>query len=262
MKKMVMFLTVLAFLMTSAVSAQSSMDFGFKVGGSRAKTSVDDNSTAIFNFIQTTLIGYTGSADSVELDSDARIGAMGGAFLSINVSPTFAIQPEILYSTKGVEKKFRYTFMGSPFETVGQIATTYLEIPVLLKYKFPSEGKIRPSLYAGPAIGFNLSGTISLEEGTEGGFATDLGEQDIANMKSTEFSGVFGGELGFAMGNTNLFLDLRYTQGFTKAYDDIVIATVPAGEKAIVNTDDTADDSKNSSFSLAVGISFPIGGGQ
>lgn len=256
MKKFLTILTVLAFLMTSVVSAQSSMDFGFKFGGNRAKMSVDDQSTAIFNFVEQTLTGFVGTVD---VDSDARIGLIGGAFLSFNVSPTFAIQPELLYSTKGVEKKFRYNFNSTDYETVLQVNTAYLEIPVLLKYKFPTEGNIKPSLYVGPALGFNISGTLSLEEGTEGGFATDLGEIDIANLKSTEFSGVIGGELGIAMGNTTLLLDVRYTQGLTKAYEDT--SPVPTGsEFPIVNSDGTADDSKNSSFSLTVGILFPLGG--
>ena len=123
MKKMLVFVTALAILMTSAVSAQTTMDLGFKVGGSRAKMSVDDASTAIFNFVEAVLIGFTGS---VEVDSDARIGLVSGAFLSINVSPTFSIQPEILYSVKGVEKKFRYNFMSTDFETVLQVETAYL----------------------------------------------------------------------------------------------------------------------------------------
>ena len=255
MKKMLTFLIVLAFLMTSAVSVQSSMDFGFKAGGNMAKMSVDDSSSTIIDYIQSFLAGAAGG---VEVDSDARIGLVGGAFVSINVSPTFSIQPEILYSIKGVEKKFRYNFNSTDFESVLQIETAYLEIPVLLKYKFPSEGKIRPSLYVGPALGFNLSGKFKLEEGTEGGFATDLGEIDIANLKSTEFSGVIGGELGIAMGNTTLLLDVRYTRGLTKAYEDVT--TVNANEFPIVNVDGTADDSKNSSFSLTLGVSFPIGG--
>ena len=127
MKKMLTFLIVLAFLMTSAVSAQSSMDFGFKAGGNMAKMSVDDSSTAIFNFVEAVLIGFTGS---VEVDSDARIGLVSGAFLSINVSPTFSIQPEVLYSVKGVERKFRYNFNSTDYETVLQIDAAYLEIPV------------------------------------------------------------------------------------------------------------------------------------
>ena len=256
MKKMLTLFTVLAFLLTSAGSAQSSMDFGFKVGGNMAKMSADDQSTAIFNFVEQTLTVFVGT---VEVDSDARIGLIGGAFLSFNVSPTFSIQPELLYSVKGVEKKFRYNFNSTDFETVLQIETAYLEIPVLLKYKFPSEGNIKPSLYVGPALGFNLSGKFKLEEGTEGGFATDLGERDIANLKSTEFSGLGGFELGIVMGNTTLLLDIRYTRALTKAYEDS--SPVPtASEFPIVNSDGTADDSKNSSFSLTVGVVFPLGG--
>ncbi len=259
MKKMLTFLIVLSFLMTSVVSAQSSMDFGFKFGGSRAKMSVDAEDSTYFTWIDSV---FSSLAGSVEIDSDARIGLVGGVFLSINVSPTFSIQPEILYSVKGVEKKVRYNFMGTPYETVLQIETAYLEIPVLLKYKFPSEGKIRPSLYAGPALGFNLSGKFKLEEGNEGAFATNLGERDILNLKSTEFSGVLGGELGIAMGNTTLLLDLRYTQGLTKAFEDASNQGQDpiTGDWAFVSPSGEADNSKNSSFSLSIGVSFPIGG--
>ena len=262
MKKMLMFLTVLAFLMTSAVSAQTTFDLGFKVGGNRAKMSVDDDSTTYLNAIAARFVLFTG-AGGVGVDPDARIGFVGGAFLSINTSPTFSIQPEVLYSVKGVEKKLRYNYNNTDFETVLQIEMTYLEIPVLLKYKFPSEGKIRPSLYVGPALGFNLDGTFSAEEGVQGGFADDLGDIDIANLKSTEFSAVVGGELGVALGNTILLLDLRYTQGLTKAFEDASFATaIVNNEWAFVNTAGEADDVKNSSFSVVVGISFPLGGGQ
>ncbi len=87
MKKMLTFLFVLAFLMTSAVSAQSSMDFGFKFGGNRAKMSGDPS---IFNLITAVLTTFTGA---VEVDNDARIGLVGGAFLTIHTSPNFSIQP-------------------------------------------------------------------------------------------------------------------------------------------------------------------------
>ena len=66
------------------------------------------------------------------------------------------------------------------------------------------------------------------------------------------------GLLKLNMGNTTLLLDVRYTRGLTKAYEDVT--TVNANEFPIVNVDGTADDSKNSSFSLTLGVSFPIGG--
>ncbi|MGH9879659.1 MAG: hypothetical protein ACRD5H_18675, partial [Nitrososphaerales archaeon] len=90
-----------------------------------------------------------------------------------------------------------------------------------------------------------------------------LGEVDITNAKSTEFSGIFGGELGLVAGKVNLLLDVRFTQGFTKAFED---ATYDPGsisdrnEYAFVNSSGVADDMKNSGFSIDVGFSIPIGG--
>ena len=255
MKKMLTLFTVLAFLLTSAGSAQSSMDFGFKVGGNRAKMSGDPS---IFNLITAVLTTFTGA---VEVDNDARIGLVGGAFLTINTSPNFSIQPEFLYSTKGMETKFRYTFNSVDYETVLQIKLIYVEIPVLLKYKFSTEGNLKPSFYFGPALGLNVSGNFTGEEGSLGGDALDLGELDISNLTSTEFSAVIGGELGIAMGNTTLLLDLRYTAGLTTVFDDASFATaITNSEWAFVDDNGIADDMKNSGFSLSVGVSFPIGG--
>lgn len=255
MKRMLAFLTVLAFLMPSAVSAQSSMDFGFKVGGSRAKMSGD---LSHFQLITAILTTFTGA---VEVDNDARIGLLGGAFLSINTSPTFSIQPEVLYSVKGMESKFRYSFGTSDFETVLQVKLTYVEVPVLLKYRFPTEGNFKPSIYAGPALGVSVKGEFDGEHGAMDGDGLNLTTLDISNVKSTEFSVVVGGELGIAMGNTTLFLDVRYTQGLTKTFEDASLLTSIANDEwAFVGANGIGDDTKNNNISLAVGVSFPIGG--
>lgn len=82
--------------------------------------------------IDSALIPFVGT---VELDTDARIGFVGGAFLTIHVSPTIAIQPEILYTVKGVETKFRYNSNGVDQESSLAFALNYVEIPVLIKYK-------------------------------------------------------------------------------------------------------------------------------
>lgn len=93
----------------------------------------------------------------------------------------------------------------------------------------------------------------------------NIGTFDIGNTKSTEFSAVFGADLGIAMSGFNVVLDVRYNLGLTKAFED-----ADAMNGFLFNNDEwllidrttgEADDMKNRSFSLSLGVSFPLGGG-
>jgi hypothetical protein len=257
MKKHLIILAMMGILLTPVVSAQTTFDFGFKGGGLRAKMSGDPS---IVTLLDSALTAFTGT---VELDTDARIGLVGGAFLTINVSPTIAIQPELLYSVKGVETTFKYNYQSQDWESTLKWALTYIEIPVLIKYKIPTDGKVKPGLYLGPALGFNSKGTFKQDDQVAND-PLNFGEFDIANVKSTDFSAVFGGELGFVMSSFNLVLDVRYNLGLTKAFEDADLGTnfYADGEWVLIDrTTGAADDMKHKGLSASVGISFPIGGG-
>ncbi|MGV3696103.1 porin family protein [Flavobacterium sp.] len=80
--------------------------------------------------------------------ADAKLGFVGGGFVTIPLTKLFAIQPEVLFSQKGF--KGEGTFLGSAYEY--KRTTDYLDVPVFLA--------VRPiqylSIMAGPQFSYLL----------------------------------------------------------------------------------------------------------
>ena len=138
---------------------------------------------------------------------DSRTGFGGGIFFMYQFSNLFAIQPEAYYTMKGATAKI----MGVDIT----LAYDYIEVPVLLKLIIPVEGSnIRPSIFAGPAIGFNTAAKV------KGEYEGESEEEDLKDYtKSTEFSLAFGGGIGFMVGKNELGVDVRYILGLTTTDD-------------------------------------------
>jgi hypothetical protein len=177
-------------------------------------------------------IANIGGADADELvgeSLDSKTGFGVGIFFMYQFSNMFAIQPEAYYSMKGATYK----------EDGGELTITldYFEVPLLLKLIIPVEGSnIRPSVFAGPAIGFNTTSKIKVE------FDGESEEVDMKDdTKPTDFSLVFGGGLGFMVGKNELGFDIRYILGLS-------------------SIDDSSDeiDLKNTAFSFNVYFGFSL----
>src|SRR5215208_5394330 len=79
-----------------------------------------------------------------------RKGFMGGVSLITPFKLNWATQVEVLYSMKG---------MKSLSETSSNTATfklDYIEIPLMLRGGVPMSGRVRPLVYAGPALNFRI----------------------------------------------------------------------------------------------------------
>lgn len=141
--------------------------------------------------------------------ADSRNGLALGGFVGIPLGVTpITIQPEALFTMKGDS------------ETDGDVTSTmkldYIELPVLAKASFLPAAAAKPSLFFGPALGFNLSAKAA----TEGGLLE--GEVDVKDAtKSVEFGLVVGGGLDIPLQNgaRSLGIDLRYTHGLTNTID-------------------------------------------
>jgi len=204
----IILVAVFTFLVSSS-SFAGDMAFGIKGGVNLAKIYGDDVESA-----------------------DTRTAGVGGIFLMYAVSDNFAIQPEVLYSMKGAKES------GSEegVEYSSTMKLNYIEIPVLFKLIFPLEGNVTPCIFAGPAVGINLSAKVSSEV-----LGVEV-EMDVKDQtKSTDFGVVFGGGMAFAAGSGSVVLDARYTLGLT-------------------SIDDTEDsgDVKNGAISVMVGYAFPF----
>lgn len=206
----------LMFLLPNS-SLASGIKGGLKIGVSSAKLHGDD-------------VGDL--EDLFGEDLKSRIGFSVGGFITFNISEMFAIQPEVLYTMKGL--RYEEEIFGETLKVWMKL--DYLEIPVLVKIIFPSPGGVNPYLFAGPAVAIKLSAKVKAE------IAGESEEEPIEEgLKSTDFGLVIGAGVDFGFGASGMgkmTLDVRYSLG---------LSTI---------SDFEGDDVKNGAFSLMVGFSF------
>ena len=148
---------------------------------------------------------------------DSKTGFGGGFFFMYQFSNMFAVQPEVYYSMKGAKEKEDIEGETADFT----VSLDYIEVPLLLKLIIPIQGSsVHPAVFAGPAVGFNTTAKGKIE------YAGESYEEDLENIKSTEFSLVFGGGVGFPVGNNELGFDVRYNLGLTTIDDSADAADV------------------------------------
>lgn len=154
-------------------------------------------------------------------NNEAMVGFGGGGLMRITPSPQLCIQPEVLWMMKGMKEK------GGDNE---KMKLSYIEIPVLVIYKPPTSGNIKPSFFVGPAVSFLLGAKI--------------GEEDFKEyVNSTDFGLVLGGGVNFeTAAKSVVYIDVRYTLGLGNIAKD-------SGEDSV----------KNGVFSLGVSYLFPVG---
>lgn len=146
-----------------------------------------------------------------------------GAHAEIPVSDAVSIQPELNYAGRGVE----VTGIEG-----GKIKVSYFQVPVLLRVNINTEsGKVRPHLYAGPALGFKGSCNVTVT-----GSSSSEPCDDVVDLKGSDFSGVFGGGLDIG----RVTIGARYDLGLTNI------------------TDNEDDNSKNRALSIYAAVGFPL----
>jgi len=147
------------------------------------------------------------SGDDLSDGTKSRVGFTGGLFVAIPVGGgNVAIEPEVLYSSKGAK------YDNADF--TGSYVFDYIEVPVLFKWVAQPGGK---GLYimAGPAVNFNIS---CKDKGTDNVFNEDYDEKcsDYGASANTVISGVVG--LGYTTGRVGI--EGRYDFDFGDALKD------------------------------------------
>ena len=138
-------------------------------------------------------------SSSVTENPESKFGADLAILASFPIGGGFfTVQPELHWLQKGYKLE--------DISTGNNVTTTlnYLELPLLLRVNFG--GSLRVFGFAGPSIGFLLSGTIEGNNGT-----TDPTEY----LDDIEYSGYIG--IGAGIGT--LELDLRYMAGLSDISD-------------------------------------------
>jgi len=124
--------------------------------------------------------------DAADKSADSRTGFHVGGLAHIHLTRSFAIQPEIVYSTQGAEY------------ASGKLKLNYINVPVLAQYMFGNGFRLQ----TGPQVGI-----LTTSE-----FKNGNAETDVDNFSNADFSWSFGASY---VGRTGLGVDARYNLGLT-----------------------------------------------
>ena len=245
MKRLWIVAVLMIAVVAMSVPANAATKFGVKAGLNMAKLSGD---------------GWDQIEGEMEMavDSKMRLGFGFGVVMQMPLGEGgLMLQPEAWYVMKGGKMGFPEA-EAEGYDVEAEIKMDYIEVPILVKYAIPTQGKIAPCLFAGPAVAMNIGAKFE----TTGADAedADLGDGDIYNKKDIDFGIVFGGGVDFALGERNkLMIDVRYTLGMAELYDDVTEDDVDdASDDDVFFTDDDGNalELKNSNIQITVGILF------
>jgi hypothetical protein len=133
-------------------------------------------------------------------DKHGRFGFHAGIYGQLFSTETFAIQPEINFSTKGNEVKHNFGVIDQ--ET--KFNLSYLDIPVLAVFKLGDAAEIHAGAYWSYLVGANID--------TDGDLGDGFVSLDRDNFDNWDY-GLIGG-IGFNLGQVQL--GARYNYGLNE----------------------------------------------
>lgn len=180
-KRVLLFTALITCLSSSALLAQKTARAGVKAGMNVSNLYLGDNVH----------------------DENARIGFNGGFYGQILSSEVFAIQPELLYSTKGT----RADYQGFVIDQKVRFNLNYIDVPVLAVFKLGPSAEIHAGAYGSYLLNANIE--------YEGNVANGVDELDRDHFKSYDYGLVGGFGLNFGAAQ----IGARYNLGLVKLAD-------------------------------------------
>lgn len=160
-----------------------------------------------------------------------RIGFHLGVFAQAPLGEFLAIQPELLYMTKGASADYNVNFLGLNASGNNTFRLNYAELPVLATFKLGQSVELQ----AGPYVAYLLNSDIN----SNGDFGNGTSGINRDNFNKVDY-GVAGG-LNVFLGKA--LIGLRYEQGLQR------IANSGAARTLLGNA-------KNGVGLVSVGFSF------
>lgn len=187
--------------------------------------------------------GANYSTVTSEIDPDYIFGFHAGLVAEYELTPKFALQPELLYSLEGAKAEMDFREGEFFISMEEKIKLGYINLPVMLKYNATRA----LSLQAGPQIGFLVSAESEYEIASnfDEFDMNESGTEDIKDdLKKISFGLNFG--LGYDL-SSRLFVQARYHLGLSDIsdYDE-------QDDEFEVNFEEI----KNQSFQLSLGYKF------
>lgn len=169
--------------------------------------------------------------DNVE-DNNVLTGFNAGLFARLPITQTFAIQPELLYTTKGAELEYNNAFVNG----TSTFKLNYLELPVLLVVNVSENF----SIHGGPYLAYLIDGqATNNSQGTLFDVENNLDNDDYNKFDS-------GVSFGIGYDTDKIGFGVRYNYGLQKV----------GKERNFNGTNYTFPDGKNSAINLYLSYSI------
>ena len=140
-----------------------------------------------------------------------RTGFAAGLMAVLPVAPSFAIQPELMFTMKGNS------------DSGGTTKINYVELPVLARFEVPAFGRVKPFVYGGPGFAYRTSCAL---EGAQFSMTCDSATviwrraSPGVYYSRTDVDGIIGGGLAVDVGGRTMTVGVRYDAGFVKFLSD------------------------------------------
>lgn len=214
-------------------------------------------------------LGFNIATQTGDISNEESIGGFrGGAFVNIGLSEKFSLQPELLYSRKGVEQSFSQTALFGTINVNSSYQLDYLSVPIMAKYQFLEIRGFKVFANAGPYFDFLLNANAEASVSAFGqSETTDTTATDFYN--TLDFGFAFGTGATYDIGPGKVLLNLRYSLGVSNiATDDLNLdintntsggGGIGGGQPSGNNNQNQQDSDpvlRNSVFSIGVGYAF------
>jgi hypothetical protein len=172
--------------------------------------------------------------DAVD-EENGRIGLHGGLFARIPLGGMLAIQPEVLFSSRGSNISFDpVTDINFETDEVARFNLNYVDVPVMLNVIF-GPINIQAGPYAGYLLGANIRNLSYLDA---------LNPETVASFDVNDFNRIdYGVAVGASVNLWSLHIGARYNQGLREIGNTAAVQNVVEG-------------SRNKFLQAFIGVSF------
>ena len=172
--------------------------------------------------------GLRGGVQQTEIVTDLEANTFGtetglalGAFVNIPLPARLAIQAEGLYTQKIVtQQNLSVIQNGGELNPNASLELGYIEMPILLAYRFKTAGIVHPRLYGGPVIGVIVNEKVDLEGKQPGDIASEAALLTKEAFKDRELGWLAGAGVSIGVSRVHLLFDVRYSAGIGSVQDD------------------------------------------
>ena len=164
-----------------------------------------------------------------------------GSFISFFfIGDQLGLQPEVYYSVKGFDAQE----MDQGQVISSKYKISYIKIPLLVSYKLPLKGRLKPGVVFGPYLGFARK-VMEVQTAFGQTEERELGD----NLKETDVGLVFGGNVRYSLGFVNVILAARYNLGLVNISKDITEVSWDFRSR---------DTIKNRALTVMIGLAFNL----